>query len=256
MLGWDKIFRSLALLIYTIVNKITSIIPDFLTCLNLLSGCVAIIFAFSANQIFGSLCGWQIACIALACATVFDFFDGFMARLLHAYSELGKQLDSLSDLVSFGVAPAMLIMNMLEGSGAPVWVSLTTLLIPVCAALRLANFNIDERQTTSFIGMPVPASAIFWIGYAGILASGASGGQWAGNAAVALPAVLVISALMVSPLPMFSLKFKSFGWKSNGLRWILIAASIVLIATLGLPGLSAIILLYILLSIASTIFAK
>lgn len=236
--------------------------------MNILSGCIAIVFAFSPFELFVTLTGWQCACIAIACAALFDFLDGFMARLLGAYSDLGKQLDSLSDLVSFGVAPAMILRGMLAAMAAPAWLCWATLLIPVCAALRLAKFNIDTRQTTSFIGMPVPANAIFWIGFAALLAAApeaqaaalaagaapvpsealAGAALWASSPTCVIILILLMAWLMVSPIPMFSLKFKSYGWKHNELRWTLLAAALILLAIFRLPALSLIILLYIALS--------
>lgn len=232
------------------MNAIIKNIPNSITCLNLISGCVAILFAFSPYADFGALQGWQCAAIAIICAAVFDFLDGFAARLLGAYSELGKQLDSLCDLVSFGVAPAMILLNMLsespESLTAP-WAIWLALLIPVGAALRLAKFNIDTRQTSSFIGLPVPANALFWLGYCSLISVvDTAAATWS-----VAPLIIIVSWLMVSPLPMFSLKFKSFGWKGNERRWILIAASAILLACFGWAALSLIILLYIILSFLS-----
>ncbi|MDE6061602.1 MAG: CDP-alcohol phosphatidyltransferase family protein, partial [Duncaniella sp.] len=130
------------------MKSLTSFIPNTITCLNLLSGCVAVFFAFNLDIEIGSLPAMTWAFIFIGAASVFDFCDGFSARLLHAYSPLGKELDSLSDLVSFGLAPAFLVMNVMRTYGAPLWVSASALLIAVMGALRLAKFNVDTRQTT------------------------------------------------------------------------------------------------------------
>ena len=149
--------------------RIKNSIPNTITCLNLLSGCVACILAFHYAEPMGSLYGFQWAFICIGAATVFDFADGASARMLHAYSAMGKELDSLADLVSFGLAPALLMFNAISlafpsASGLNIW-AFGALLIAVLGALRLAKFNIDTRQTTSFIGLPIPSNAIFWIGF-------------------------------------------------------------------------------------------
>lgn len=228
------------------MNTIRRNIPNLITCLNILSGCVAIVLAFRFDDMIGGYAGWRWACLAIAVAAVADFMDGFSARLLHSYSELGKQLDSLSDLVSFGVAPAMLLMNMLRINGQPEWLCWLTLLIPVGGALRLARFNIDTRQTESFIGLPIPANAIFWMGW---VALGQGSISWATMPVAVAFAIIIETWLMVSNLRLFSLKFKNIGWKGNESRWILAVCSIALVVWLGLQGLFAIICVYLLLSV-------
>ena len=179
-----------------------------------------------------------------------DFLDGFAARLLHAYSDMGKELDSLCDCVSFGVAPAMILFSTLEQYGNPQWISWAALIIPVFGALRLAKFNIDTRQTSSFIGLPIPANAIFWIGYTALChqKAGSLCEWW-----FVLPVLLLESWLMLSPLPLFSLKFKTWGWKGNGFRWVLIAAAVVLVAFAGVPGLMWLIITYLILGLFALI---
>ncbi len=229
------------------MNIIRRNIPNTLTCLNILSGCVAIVFAFHSMERFGAMAGWQWACLAIGIAAVADFSDGFMARLLKAYSDLGKQLDSLSDLVSFGVAPAMLLMNLCGRiTQIPEWICWSALLIPICGALRLARFNIDPRQSDGFIGLPIPANAIFWIGWAALATSGWSP---AINPWILLAAIVLESLSMISGLRLFSLKFKNFGWKGNQRRWMLILASLLLIIFLGLQAFCPIIFIYLLLSV-------
>lgn len=216
-------------------------IPNAITCLNLLSGCIGVIFALKGFY-YGVAC-----CVALS--ALFDFFDGFSARLLGAYSPMGKELDSLADLVSFGLAPALLVMHGLSLSlpANVAWLSYAALLIPVFSALRLAKFNIDTRQSHSFIGLPVPADALWWIGVCHVFASGATVPLWL--VLCVLLSIILFSYLMVSEIPMFSLKFSSYGWRGNALRYVLLGISVVLLAWQGLTGLAPAIGVYILLSL-------
>lgn len=186
----------------------------------------------------------QWAWLLIAAAAVFDFCDGLSARVLQAYSPMGKELDSLSDLVSFGLAPAFLVMNAYVEAGASIWLSLVGLLIGVCGALRLAKFNVDTRQTTSFVGLPIPANAIFWIGALGwIRVHG-----WPGDVVMTL-IVVAFSLLMVSELKMFSLKVKSLDFKSNVRRYTVVLAGLFFVVTEGVAGLAWTIVLYILISL-------
>ncbi len=217
---------------------IKSQIPNTITCLNLLSGCIAIIFAFHSGETFGSLSGRECAYIAIAAAALFDFCDGAMARLLHAYSDVGKELDSLSDLVSFGVAPAMLMFNLVDNPAR--WVAL---IIAAFGALRLAKFNVDDRQTTTFIGLPIPANAIFWIGYTSWIMHHGMPATWS-----VIVTVLLVSFLMVGDLRMFSLKFKNFSWRENFSRYVILLSAVFFVVTNGVEGLMWTIILYILIS--------
>ena len=222
-------------------------IPNAISCLNLFCGCLSIVWAFSGRL--------DLAACWILAAAVFDFFDGFVARMLKAYSDLGKQLDSLADVVSFGVAPASIMYNLLLASisqyewAYPVgWlIAFSAYLIAVFSALRLAKFNIDTRQSDSFIGLPTPANAIFICSLAFI-----SRDIYI-NIFFLLAATIVFSYLLVAELPFFSLKFKSFDWKSNRIRYILGAVSALTLSFFQLKGLSIVILLYILLSVISNI---
>jgi CDP-diacylglycerol--serine O-phosphatidyltransferase len=190
-------------------------------------------------------------------AAVFDFFDGFAARLLKADSLIGKELDSLADVVSFGVAPATVMYNLLMiaatinyGVYTFAWfVTPAAYLITVFSALRLARFNIDTRQSDSFTGLPTPANAIFICSMVFISSGENIFAQVAGNFFFLMAMTAVLSYLLVSGLHLFSLKFKSFDWKSNRIRYVFPAISLIILICLKCAGLSIIILLYIILSI-------
>jgi len=225
------------------IRKIISCIPNTITLLNLLSGCVAIIFAFRHSDTFGPLTGQEWAYVMIGAAALFDFCDGAAARALRAYSAIGKELDSLSDLVSFGVAPAMLVLNvMLDYSHYP-WLCYSVLFIPAMGALRLAKFNVDTTQSTTFRGLPIPANAIFWIGMCGWIGSYSYPGT-------GLMTVLIVlmSLAMVCDMRMFSLKFKNFDLRENFRRYIIILAAVAFVVFYGVSGLAWTIVLYVLLS--------
>ena len=221
--------------------------PNFITSLNLAAGVLALIAAgHGTSPYWGGLPGYQWAFIFMAIGALADFLDGFAARLLKAYSELGKQLDSLSDLVTFGVAPALTLFYLLAQSPFDPWLCWTTILIPVAAAFRLGRFNLDTRQSTTFIGLPVPANAIFWIGYASLMAAGVNFlSAWY----VFLPFLIVECWLMNSPIPMYSLKIKSLSFRDNFPVYLLILAAGVFCFTLGVGGLLWLIVFYLFLSI-------
>jgi CDP-diacylglycerol--serine O-phosphatidyltransferase len=199
---------------------------------------------------------YELAMAFIIFSSVFDFFDGMLARLLKAPSPIGKELDSLADDISFGVAPALIAFSLLSEpelsypavlEPARQYLPYAAFIIAVFSALRLAKFNIDERQTCSFIGLPTPANALFW----GALAAG--GREFIlsqCNAIAVLVLVIIFSLLLTSELPMFSLKFKNLSWKSNKTTYIFLIISAVLIAALGITGFAAAILLYIAMSVA------
>ena len=218
-------------------------IPNTITCCNLLSGCVAIVLSFSSTDTFGPLKGYELAFIFIAAAAVFDFADGAVARLLKAYSNVGKELDSLADLVSFGVAPAMLLFNAIGHLGGASWVAWSAMFIAAMGALRLARFNVDDRQATTFIGLPIPANAMFWIGFTATIYSRG----YTGNLLTPL-IIVVMSLLMVSGIRMFSLKFKNFHWRDNFRRYAILAAAAMFIACDGVEGLMWTIISYIVVS--------
>ena len=225
------------------MNAIVKNIPNGITCLNLVAGVMAVICAFGGRDALWGLDGFAWAWIFIGIAAVADFLDGFAARTLHAYSNLGKELDSLCDLVSFGVAPAMIMFNCMEAVGSSEWVRWLVPLIPVAGALRLARFNIDTRQTTDFIGLPIPANAIFWIGYSSLCLEGTEFlAEWYWFASI----MILESWLMVSPVRLFSLKIKTWGWKGNQWRWMIIITAPVLVFCMGVSGLLWLIVAYLL----------
>ena len=216
--------------------KLIRHIPNFITILNLFSGSIAVYYAFNGN--------FRIAFFAILIAALFDFLDGFAARLLKAYSPMGKELDSLADVISFGMAPGAIAFSLLMQSNLPSWVAFAGFIIPAFSALRLAKFNIDERQSESFIGMPTPANAIFWIGISFSFSEALISSPW-----ITLVAVVVLSLLLVSEIPMLALKFKGTGWKKNSTRYIFLTGCLLLIVIFQLNAFWMIILWYILASV-------
>ena len=226
------------------MKAIRNNIPNFITSLNLLCGCLACIAAFSCyDPMCGTaLKGYQWAFILIGLAAVADFCDGLVARALHAVSNIGAELDSLADLVSFGIAPAMVLYNMMLGHGEGHW-ALVAMLLPVFGALRLARYNVDPTQGTVFTGLAIPANAIFWIGFT----------AWYAMHPVPLWAVILLivalSLLMVCRLRTFSLKMHNLtSLKQNWAQYLQVVATVVLVAWLKLPGLAIAIVLYVLLS--------
>lgn len=229
------------------MSAITRNIPNCITLLNLMAGVMAIICSFHGMEPWWGLRGWEWGAIFIAIGAVADFLDGFFARLLKAYSELGKELDSLSDLVSFGVAPALLVFNVMETAGAEPWLKWLLILTPAIAGLRLARFNIDTRQTSFFIGMPVPANAIFWIGFSAMIIHYA---PFLLYPAIFIPVLLAEAWLMVSPLKLLSLKFHDYSLKGVNLwRYALVLAAALSVFTMGVAGLMWLIAFYVLVSI-------
>ena len=226
-------------------------IPNILTLLNLFSGCIAITMAFQHN--------FMAVVIWVAIAALFDFLDGAAARLLNARSPIGKELDSLADLVSFGVAPAaalfMLLRDQLLLPGflepAALYMPYLAFLIPAFSAYRLAKFNLDERQTTSFLGLPTPANGLFWISYTYGLQKLAVTNENLFYLTTAL--ILIFSWLMISEIPMFSLKIKSLRLKSNIRPAILVLLMILFMVFRGILGIAGGVVAYILLSLLTPV---
>lgn len=240
-------------------RSITRHIPNVATSLNLVSGFMSILLCMEGKL---ALAAWLIFL-----AVVFDFTDGLLARLLKAYSDLGKQLDSLADLISFGVAPALLFFKAFWIFYAMKYgvfayekllvpekiVLLSPALLVVTAALRLGKFNIDERQQSHFIGLPTPATGIFTASYMLILLDNLRNvlSQYLSHPLFLLFLILLFSSLMISEIPMFSLKFQHFGWKENRLRYVFLGISVILVIGFKLVAIPVIILGYIILSAGS-----
>ena len=227
-------------------------VPNAITCMNLFCGCLSVVFSLDGMLV--------TAAYLIFAAAVFDFLDGFAARLLRAYSAMGKELDSLADVVSFGVAPAcimyVLLLPTVVQFGLPGYVATSAFVIAVCAALRLAKFNIDQRQTDSFIGLPTPASALFVCSLAFMEDLDHPLDALIGNIFVLLAIIIGVSLLMVSSLPLFSLKFKTYDWKNNKTRYIFVILSAIVLAIFQGAGLAAVILTYILLSIITNLLCS
>ena len=235
-------------------NRVQRHVPNAITCANLFSGCVGIVFvAFQDNLVFASYC--------IFLAAIFDFFDGLASRVLKAFSLIGKDLDSLADVVSFGVLPSFIMYRLFlqapQIEHISVWLNYIAFLIPVFSALRLAKFNNDERQTDSFIGLPTPANAILIGSFPLILKD-----QYTFFTAFILNPfflaffVIIMCALLVIELPLMSLKFKNRDVQRNIYRYLLLLFSAILILFFKFAAIPAIIVMYIALSIIQIRFAK
>ena len=219
-------------------------IPNTITCLNLISGCIATYWAFMGDC--------RLALLFIVIGAAFDFFDGMVARLLHVSSPIGKELDSLADDITFGFAPSAIVYEYLRPETE--LLPFIVFIMAAFSALRLAKFNLDERQALGFIGLPTPANALFW----GSLIVGA--GDWMKTAPVIGPnlslvilgGVFISCYLLVSEIPMFALKFKTWGWKGNDVKYVFLLTCIPILLLLGISGLAVIIAWYVLLSIVSS----
>jgi CDP-diacylglycerol--serine O-phosphatidyltransferase len=240
-------------------------IPNTITCLNLLSGSIAILLAMEGYLVAAS--------ILIFVASIFDFSDGMAARILHAYSPIGKELDSMADMISFGFAPGVIALAYLKaallGSASAAIVPselsygqwallLSAFIIPIFSALRLAKFNIDTRQSTSFIGVPTPANAMFWASLPLVMHFGnyPSIEGWLANPFVLLTAILLTSYMLVTEIPMFSLKVKNLTWKENQLRYLFLITLVVIAILLKWLVVPLILFVYILFSLIDNLIHK
>ncbi|MCR5887418.1 CDP-alcohol phosphatidyltransferase family protein [Hymenobacter sp. J193] len=243
-------------------------LPNALTCLNLLCGCVALNLILSSNpaQTSVAVAGfapmfsaatWQPlvhAAYFIGLAAVADFFDGFVARALHVSSPIGKDLDSLADMVSFGVVPGAVLFKLLQMvlpmHDLPAGLAYLAFTVSIFSALRLAIFNNDTRQTNSFIGLPTPANTLLVVSLPLILLNDRFGLQtYLLNPWVLLGLTALLSYLLVAEIPLFALKFKNFSWQDNSLRFIFVLLSVGLVLALGATAVPLIVLLYVLLSV-------
>lgn len=244
-------------------NRIIRNIPNFITLLNLLAGCLAIVWSFD---------DLKIAAFFVFAAAIFDFADGLAARMLKAYSSVGKELDSLADVVSFGVAPAMMMHHLLKMSiiyrdstfsfeTAGFWqlaIILSPFLLVVFSAIRLAKFNVDIRQEDTFLGLPTPASGILIASLTYILLTTEI--RLISNYILSTPLliglVMLLCYLMVSNIRMFSLKFKNLSFAENQIRYIFLAISIILILLFKFAALPLLILFYVIISLLNSVLFK
>jgi CDP-diacylglycerol--serine O-phosphatidyltransferase len=223
-------------------------IPNLLTCGNLFCGCIGIVATFQDNLV--------LAAYLTGIAGVLDFFDGFVARWLKAYSSIGKELDSLADCVTFGVLPGMILFHLIgksmsngnlpEGNN---WLPYVAFVISIFSALRLAKFNVDTRQTTSFIGVPTPANALLISSFPLILWQYPPAATLILNTYFLVGLTLLMSYLLVAEIPLFALKFTSYAFSKNQPKYIFLFLSLVLLFTLQFIAVPFIIALYILISL-------
>ena len=218
-------------------------IPNFLTCCNLLCGCFGVVFVLEGRTVPAAYFVWV--------AGLFDFMDGFAARLLKVSSPIGKELDSLADMVSFGLLPSLVMYKMMVVAGTPSYLPYVAFSIAAFSALRLAIFNLDERQSDSFRGLPTPANALLLTALP-LLPSIALLKDYR-----VLTFIIILSSyLLVSGIELFALKFKNFSWADNKIRFTFLALSVLLLITLHLAAIPVIILLYIGLSLGVRAVSK
>ncbi len=231
-------------------------IPNSITSLNLLSGCLSVVLAFEGYLLF--------AVYMIFLSAILDFLDGMTARLLNVYSKVGKELDSLADVVSFGVAPSVIVYFLMKAAlfnasyippieNIPfkeMLLLISPFLIAVFSGIRLAKFNIDERQNGSFIGLPTPANALFFVSLyiISLVTDHFLILNLIQNELFLVILIIAFSLLLVAEFPMFSLKFKTLGLKGNKIRFIFIGLSAILLISLQSIAIPVIVILYILLS--------
>lgn len=220
-------------------------IPNSITCCNLISGCIATGFAFAGNI--------KVALLFIIIGAVFDFFDGMLARLLNVSSPIGKELDSLADVITFGLAPSTIIFSQLHMMSYPTFLEPLRDYLPYAAfimaafsALRLAKFNLDERQALGFIGLPTPANALFWGSLLVGVGEKLETRPWALYFILAV--VLISSWLLVSEIPMFALKFKHWSFKGNEVKYLFLITCCPLVVIFGISSFAIIIAWYVILS--------
>ncbi len=234
---------------------------------NLLCGCLGIVFVFEGNLLFASY--------LIFIAGILDFLDGFVARLLKQHSEIGKQLDSLADMVTFGVLPSFIIAKLMQKSLnkdsllatfvpsdiishiAPLpLLAYISFILALFSCLRLAKFNIDTRQSESFIGVPTPANAFVVAAFPLIINFNPEYAFIIQNQYFLIGYTLIMSYLLISEIPLFALKFKSFSWNDNKIKYIFLILSVILLVVLQFVAIPLIIFLYIVMSIVNNFIEK
>lgn len=257
-----SIFSHTRGLYYLRHMNLTKHVPNLITCLNLFCGCLAIVALTLAEPL--------LAAYLVIAAAIFDFFDGFAARLLKVSSPIGAELDSLADMVTFGVVPGLMLLHYLTGgitslTGVQQFIQQPVLmvpfLVPVFSALRLAKFNVDTRQSDSFRGLPTPASALWVIAIPLILAfMPYTGLEWISTLIVnkwfILGSSVGLSILMISDIPLLAMKFKSYGWQGNEVRFTFLLVSLVMLIILRPIAIPIILSLYVLISIINNLLSK
>jgi CDP-diacylglycerol---serine O-phosphatidyltransferase len=242
--------KTIHLLKHKKVNEIKKNIPNALTCGNLICGIFGILNVFNDDLIQAS--------IFIGIALIFDWLDGFIARLLHVSSPIGKELDSLADMVTFGVLPAFMMLKLIEGSCTTgtctvglggFYKPYIAFALAVFSALRLAKFNVDTRQSHSFIGVPTPANAMVVASFPLIMLFHPEFSKYIIQFNVLVIYCIVMSYLLVAELPLFALKFKNFGWADNQIKFIFLILSVILLIILKFVAIPAIIFLYVLMSV-------
>ncbi|PWJ42154.1 CDP-diacylglycerol--serine O-phosphatidyltransferase [Sediminitomix flava] len=224
-------------------------IPNIITSGNLVSGCLGIIEIIEGNLVLGTY--------FMILAAVFDFFDGFAARLLKVSSPMGKEMDSLADMVTFGVLPGMLMMQLLtQVLPKDSYLVYAGLILPVFSAFRLAKFNIDTRQTDTFLGVPTPAMTLLVCTLPFLFDEFLEIGQFLNNAWFLISISIIISILMVSDIPMLAMKFKNYSWGDNKARYIFALGAVPLLIYFSVGGIPFVMMWYILLSVLNNLNAK
>jgi CDP-diacylglycerol--serine O-phosphatidyltransferase len=226
-------------------KRVKKHLPNAITCANLFSGCIGIVFAFQDNLI--------VAAYAIFLSSIFDFFDGLASRVLNSYSFIGKDLDSLADMVSFGVLPSVIMYELFlqapQIDKVSHYLNFVVFLLPVFSALRLAKFNNDTRQSDSFIGLPTPANAILIASLPLIVQQYELLGRYILNPYLLTVLVLVMCTLLVSEIPLMSLKFKNRDFNKNIFRYLLLLFSAILILFFKFVAVPVVIFIYITLSL-------
>lgn len=227
-------------------QKLKRLFPNILTCCNLISGCIATMFAFQQS--------YEAALIWIITGAVFDFFDGMSARALHVSCDIGKELDSLADDITFGFAPSAMIYSLLSQMIYPDYLSGIESIVPFLAffmaalsGVRLAKFNLDTRQALTFIGLPTPANALFWASLIAAYNTEMVTRSWL--VPVIVIGVVLFSLFLIAEIPLFALKFKDYSWKNNKTKYIFLLGCVVLLIVMGWKGIFLCIAWYIVLAL-------
>ncbi len=220
-------------------------IPNIFTSFNLLSGCIGIVYVTSGRLDYAAYFVWI--------GGFFDFLDGFSAKWLKVESPIGKEHDSLADMVTFGVLPSFVVFKLLENQGQE-WIAYFSFLIAVFSALRLAKFNIDTMQREVFIGLPTPANALFFTGLT--FESGTYIGEYLTDYPILLIVTLIFSLVMVSPIKFIALKFNHTHWNGNEMKFVFLLGAFAITLILGIQAVSLVVLWYMGISLLGNVISK